>query len=255
MKKVLTLSIISLLLTACGSGGGKGGSANSGNTYVPPTKVNTSLSQASLELREQIKKIKAIRINDQNIDLANEPTGFLVRDTSDKTTARVYNQVYSVLGYIQPKFSTDNRVERLKQVIDLNKIKDGNEYYANLVATNFDNIPTSESATYSGIAMAQDLEGKLTLNADFTNKKVSGEITQVKQISSGETKPDYKLQETDIAKIALPNTSRELHFAGIALSDGERFGYGGTFAGPEAEEVLGMLAKDNKIKLQFIGKK
>lgn len=254
MKKVLALSVISLLLTACSGGGGKGGNANPGNS-VPSPKANTSLSQAVPELRDEIKQIKAIRINDHHIDLANEPTGFLVRDTSDKTTARVYNQVYSVLGYIQPKFSTDNRVERLKQVIDLNKIKDGNEYYANLVATNFDNIPTSESATYSGIAMAQDLEGKLTLNADFTNKKVSGEITQVKQISSGETKPDYKLQETDIAKIALPNTSRELHFAGIALSDGERFGYGGTFAGPEAEEVLGMLAKDNKIKLQFIGKK
>lgn len=251
MKKVLMLAGLSLALAACGSGGNGGSSNNEGNVVNPTPKSNASGINVPAELVSQVKQIKMIKINDQVFDLMNEPVGFMTKSTSEKTIARIYNQTYSLVGYIQPKYVGSDRIERLKQLVELNKIPSNKRSYSNFVSTKFENIPTQGTATYMGAALAGDLEGKFKLDADFSTKNVSGEITDLKEISTGANQPDFILNKAEITSI-----SENVHFRGLATSNNEIYGYAGGFAGPNAEEVYGAVVKSNgNLTLEFLGKK
>lgn len=251
MKKVLMLAGLSLALAACGGGGSGGSSNNEGNVANPTPKSNASGINVPAELVSQVKQIKMIKINDQIFDLMNEPVGFMTKSTSDKTVARIYNQTYSLVGYIQPKYVGSSRIERLKQLGELNRIPTGKRSYSNVVSTKFENIPAQGTATYTGAALSGDLEGNLKLNADFNTKEVSGEITELKVKSTEDNKANFILH-----KAAITSLSKNIHFKGVATSNNEVYSYVGGFAGPNAEEVYGAVGKgDGTLTLEFLGKK
>lgn len=248
MKKFVVISLLSLFISACG--GSKDSSPKVDN---PTPKPGATEYQVPEHLKNEVSAIKRIRINDTTLDLNNEPVGFFTKSTTEYTQARVYNQVYSVIGYIQPIYTSD-RVDRAKQWVELIKLPSDKRSYSNSIDTKFENIPTASEAIYSGVALSYDLEGSLRLYADFANKTVSGQINNLRKMSSREQQPGFELRETSIRQF--PN-SPSVHFSGVAArSDGSIHGYAGGFAGPNAEEVIGVIANpQDKAVLEFIGKK
>ncbi|EFL79790.1 factor H binding protein domain-containing protein [Actinobacillus pleuropneumoniae] len=256
MKKLLLVSALGLVLTACGSGGGGSSSANTTNSVKPtpaPVVAPKSLDGVRDDLKEQVKALKQINVDGVMIDLASEKVGFVEKDLGNGIKGKVYNQTYSAIGYALPK---DVKTDQYGRVIDERASEDDVGEFG--LATKFKDLPTAGAYHYSGVSFGANSEGKLSLDADFANKKVSGEITDRKLLSNGKSLFNLELLETGIRQIA--QNGEEVHFAGVAKAKVEgndvHSAYGGKFMGPNAEEVLGYVADDTGgIYEAFSGKK
>lgn len=271
MKKLVLVAALSLVLSACGSGGG-GSSPNTAKDTGSQTQTNATtpknetksdavsinqakgaLAKVSANLQEQVKTLKQINVDGRLIDLAQEPIGFVEKDLGNGQKGKAYNLAYSGIGYVLPK---DVKTDEYGRVVDERATADDVAVFG--LATKFQDLPTSGNYTYSGVSFGANSEGKLLLNADFANKKVSGSITERKLLSNNQTLPAISLLPTDIKETKF--SDEEIHFAGVAQSNVDgvnvRAPYGGKFMGPKAEEVVGFVADDHNDPYEaFAGQK
>ncbi|SUT86604.1 colicin import membrane protein [Actinobacillus ureae] len=259
MKKLLLVTTLGLALTAC-SGGGSSSSTNKSNSKPSSTRsesaspdLQNSLVGVRRDLKEQVKALKQINVEGVTIDLASENIGFVEKDLGNGMKGKAYNQTYSAIGYVLPK---NVKTDRYGRVIDERASADDISDFG--LSTKFENLPTIGVYYYSGVSFGANSEGKLSLNADFANKKVSGEITNRRLLSTGNALFDIDLLETSIRQIS--SGEEEVHFVGMAKSKVDGYdvhsAYGGKFMGPNAEEVLGYIVDDNADPYEaFAGKK
>ena len=268
MKKLVLVTALSLVLSACSSSGGGGGSSSQNSskdttTQTPPkseTKSDTvknqvkgALSQVKADLQEQVKTLKQINVDGKLIELAQEPLGFVEKDLGNGKKGKAYNLAYSGIGYILPK---DVKTDEYGRVIDERASADDVGIFG--LATKFKDLPKSGTAHYSGVSFGANSEGKLTLTADFGNKQVSGSITERKLLSNNQALSSINLLPASISQTKF--AGEEIHFAGIAQANVEgslvQAPYGGKFMGPKAEEVVGFVADDHNDPYEvFSGKK
>ncbi|HDL4107039.1 TPA: transferrin-binding protein-like solute binding protein [Mannheimia haemolytica] len=268
MKKLVLVTALSLVLSACGSGGGGGSSASNPNKEATPrspskseTKSDTSsqnqvkgaLSKVSADLQEQVKALKQINVDGRIIELAQEPIGFIEKDLDNGKKGKAYNLAYSSIGYVLPK---DVKTDEYGRVID--ERASANDVGIFGLATKFQDLPKSGTAHYSGVSFGANSEGKLTLTADFGDKKVNGSITERKLLSNNQALSSINLLSAPISQTKF--AGEEIHFAGIAQANVEgnivQAPYGGKFMGPKAEEVVGFVADDHNDPYEvFAGQK
>lgn len=268
MKKLLLVTALGLVLSACGSSGGSSSPSTTNNTKEPtkatPAKNDTSntsseakvkgaLSKVSANLQDQVKSLKQINVEGRIIELAQEPIGFVEKDLGNGKKGKAYNLAYSAIGYVLPK---DVKTDKYGRVIDERASADDVGIFG--LATKFQDLPKSGTAHYSGVSFGANSEGKLTLTADFGNKQVSGSITERKLLSNNQALSSINLLPASISQTKF--AGEEIHFAGIAQANVEgsivQAPYGGKFMGPKAEEVVGFVADDHNDPYEvFSGKK
>ncbi|QPB42204.1 factor H binding protein domain-containing protein [Rodentibacter haemolyticus] len=261
MKKLLLVTALGIVLSAC-SGGGGGGSSTSPAT---PAKDNSqsnansestakgSLSSVRSDLQDQVKALKQVSVGGVVIDLASENIGFVEKDLGGNIKGKAYNQAYSAIGYALPK---NVKTDQYGRVVDGRASVDDMGEFG--LGTKFEDLPATGEYRYSGVSFGANSEGKLSLNVNFADKTLSGAITDRKLLSSGKELFDINLLKTDIRRIS--QGGEEIHFAGVAKSNVDgyevRSGYGGKFMGPNAEEVIGYVADDNANPYEaFAGKR
>lgn len=224
MKKVFLAIIVGLSVTACGGGGGS--SSNNAN------------SQESINA--QLRELKTVDVEGHKIYLTDEPAGFIERNIGNKKV-KGFNQFYSYVGYSLPKDVRLGQYGRINDVRVSSTDMDGGG-----LQTAYKDIPKSGEAIYNGVALGANSEGKFMLVADFTAKYVYGGIY-------GGSFNEISLDKASISQYKAQD--EEAHFAGKASSfTGVPLGYGGTFMGPNAEEVIGLVTdRANKPYVMFAG--
>lgn len=248
MKILSSISIIALgvTLVGCGSGGGGGASHPPSNV---PTKTEPQLpatpptSQVENEWKSKIREAKLIRLDHETLQLsdnvafpsqifnmADEKLGKLEQELGSNWVLKAYNLPYSAVGYVLP---VDVATDEYGRVID----RRANNYMADVVGARTEVLPTG-SAHYEGISFGANSEGKLKLSIDFSNNTISGSVTDRKLLSTKESLADISLKEANISAVG------EHHFSGIAESQGVQGSYYGSFFGPNAEEVGGIIRDD-----------
>lgn len=230
MKRIIFAVTMSIVLTACSSGGGGSSSNNS----------------ATEGINEQLRELKTVNIDGHKIYLTDEQAGFIERDIGTKRV-KGFNQAYSYVGYSLPR---DVKTGQYGQVSD-DRVSSGDMNGGGL-QTLYKDIPKSGAAVYNGVAFGANSNGKLEMFADFAGKSVYGNIYNL-YLKSGTRLNDISLNKTSIAQYI--TTDNEAHFAGKASSfTSVPLGYGGTFMGPNAEEVIGVVTdKTNKPYVMFAG--
>lgn len=247
MKKVIAVAVFTAILTACSGGGGSGGSSsNSGasasnNTYKQPETTYYGLSPRL--------KDSTLFVGGKKIELAKEPEGWRTHTLYNGQTVEFYKQKYTAFGYVVPKKSSSDRINQLYTLSV--GVDDSFLYTPDL---KFENLPKQGVVTYQGSSYAPNSKGKLSLEADFSIKTISGRIYDQKAFYGDNNPADIQLLKTDIKKILSPN-NYEAHFAGKAVNGSDNLGYAGKFAGPKAEEVIGIVSDSSTLKTGFIGKK
>lgn len=249
MKILSSISIIALgvTLVGCGSGGGGGASHLPSNvttkTAEPQLPATPPTSQVENEWKAKIREAKLIRLDhttlrlsddvafpSQIFNMADEKIGELKSELGKGWSIRAYNRAYSAVGYVLP---IDVLTDNYGRVIDSR----ANNYMADVVGARTEVLPTG-SAHYEGISFGANSEGKLKLSIDFSNNTVSGSVTDRKLLSTKESLADISLKEANISAVG------EHHFSGIAESQGVQGSYYGSFFGPNAEEVGGIIRDD-----------
>lgn len=236
MKKIFCAAIVTALLTACGGGGSQGEKS----VHTPPTHQYT--------FKPKVVNENVLLIEDKRIELAKAPKGMQTYALKFGKQMQVYNQDYTTLGYVLPKPANANRLNQLSL---LNVSADDSIIVAHPLA--FDRLPKKGDSIYEGISFSPNSQGKVGLYVNFDKKTVGGGIHSQKA-HYGENPKDILLADTELKKHILEST--EIHFAGVAIQDGKRLGYGGMFAGPTAEEVIGVVTDNTrKVETGFIGKR
>ena len=194
--KLSVLIAASMMVMACGSGGGDGGA---GTAKTP---------------------------DGTKIDLSNSPKGKIAADTINGILLGQNNEssFYGVW-----RNDAQNKRELRFQ------------------GTGATNIPTSGIATYKGDAVwisGYDKEfaqgGVTTVNVDFTNKTVEGDI-KFSVFRGDELRRDIRLQKTDL---------RGAEFSGAASVSFNSGGtYSGALYGDNAKEVAGLVQFQNNPNL------
>ena len=240
MKKVICLVAISALLAACSGGGGGNESNRSGISTPPLPEFYT--------FKPKVVDDNVILIENKRIELSKEPEGMRHYSLSFGKSLQIYNQQYTALGYLMPKLTNNSRLNQL--LLGNTNIDD-----SVLVAHhfNFDRLPKKGTANYEGISFAPNSTGKLALHVNFDEKFVGGLIYN-QRATYGEDPKDITLYNAPLA--LTKGNKTEVHFVGIASQGDKKYGYAGIFAGPNAEEVVGVV-NDNPRSLHtgFIGHK
>ncbi|ACL32540.1 transferrin-binding protein-like solute binding protein [Glaesserella parasuis] len=251
MKILSSISMIALGVTliGCGSGGGGGGSSASNPPSQVPTKTEPQLpttpptSQVESEWKAKIREAKLIRIDHETLrlsddvafpsqifNMADEKLGKLEQELGRNWVLKAYNLPYSAVGYVLP---ADVSTDEYGRVIDSR----ANNYMAEVVGARTEILPKG-SAHYEGVSFGANSEGKLKLSINFSDKTISGSVTDRKLLSTKEALADISLKEANISAVG------EHHFSGVAESQGIQGSYYGSFFGPNAEEVGGIIRDD-----------
>ena len=261
MKNLLKYSVLAVsigLATAC-SGGGGGGNNDKSNPAYDKKEVNTNTKVPSStyvrdDLKAEVRLAKEMRIfdpaNNQTVkmmQLSDYPEG-VIKDTfktsnTDTSYVRVLNLPYS-------------------NAITLHTNETGEIAYSAFYGghvTKMADLPKG-TATYQGSSLRLNTSGSLTLTTDFDRKKVTGKIHN-RHHDNGNTLNDIVLESAPIrSKTIVSNNTNEsriaAHFEGYTTSGGRTGEYRGTFAGPNAEEVVGLVADASENPYEgFVGKK
>lgn len=118
--------------------------------------------------------------------------------------------------------------------------------------TSPDGIPASGKATYNGIAFDQHEEGTLTYHVDFTNRKGMGEINGISRYGK------ITLHEApfrSVQKVSRDNSIvTGVDFGQASAEQGPGFmGYSFTFAGNQAQEIVGNAVSSKHLAVGFHG--
>lgn len=254
---LLTILLTSVGLTACSSSGSSENNkiSNTTNSQVqqhPSTlSLATHFDEQYLENREQVSPT-----NDTEIDK--------IDDELDKIL------VLNGSGYRQSNFTTNEASYNVYAVnlndsaysvmVSNNREKDFARLDTAVNSTKREVLNTlSGKATYTGTALLVDqnhditTNGTVKLEADFTNKNISGEIHSNAQ--------NIMLNNTEITTATQVEDSSDtfIAFSGNATTNTGFVGdYTGSFAGKNANEVVGIatLEKgDEKLGVAFGGTK
>ena len=239
MKKVICLVAMSALLAACS--GGAGNDSNRNGISTPPLPQFYTV-------KPKVVDDNVILIENKRIELSKEPEGLLNYSLNFGKSLQIYNQQYTALGYLMPKLTNNSR---LNQLFLGNTNIDDSVFIADHIT--FERLPKKGKVNYEGISFAPNSMGKLSLHVNFDEKFVGGLIYNQKA-TYGEDPKDIMLYDAPLALTKVDKT--EVHFIGIASQDDKKYGYAGFFAGPQAQEVIGLVNNGNRnLKTGFIGKK
>ena len=261
MKNLLKYSVLAIsigLATAC-SGGGGGGNNDTPKPAYDKKGVNSNTKvPSSAYVRDDLKA---------DVRLAKELRLF---DPSNNQTVKIMQLSDYPEGVIKDTFKTPNihtsYVRILNQpysnAIMLYNDKTGEIAYKAIYGgyvTKIVDLPRG-TATYQGSSLGLNTSGSLTLTADFDRKKVTGKIYN-RHHNNGNNLNDIVLESAPIrSKTIVSNNTNQskiaAHFEGHTNSGGRTGEYGGMFAGPNAEEVVGIVldASENPYE-GFTGKK
>lgn len=264
MKNLLKYSVLAAsigLATACSGGGG--GNNDAPNPTYDKKEVNANIKVPSIsyvrdDLKADVRAAKELTIFDpvtrdtiKVMQLSDYPEG-IIKETFQRSGnaatsyARIINLAYSA----NMTFYTNESGE-----IAYNNFSGG-------YVTKYNELPKG-TATYQGLSLGLNTEGLLTLKADFDQKRVEGKIYNRHQ-SGGKVLNDITLEPTIIypevmSSSATKKSIRATYFDGYTStsSDGISGKYEGTFGGPNAEEVVGVLTNryGNNVYEGFAGKK
>lgn len=240
MKNSLKLSAIvtlSAILTACSGGGGNSAPSSSGTHVTPKNDQTPSINQVAPEHKEMVRKAKQIILKDGNtgqefktIEFADLPVSSVSETLKVGNVTeyfKAYNQIYSA------NFALFNPEDR------------GIAKQAHLTGlpTEQANLPKG-TATYQGNSQGYNTTGTLHLMADFDTKNVSGNIDNRKS-TDGTVLPTITLYRTGFSTVPFGKGLNNQALEAVAFQGRTNEGYyAGVFAGPKAEEVVGMLTKD-----------
>ncbi len=249
MNKIIKYSGLAIsfsLLAAC-SGGGGGNSADNPDPNYDKNQVTTTTKLPSInyvrdDLKAEVTEIKKFNLLDpysQNVvktlDLASYPEG-TIKETfkgyNDVLTTyiRIINQAYSYTVALHT-----NDTATLAE-----------NSYATGYPSEYKNLPKG-SAVYHGTSLGLNSSGSLTLTANFDDKNVQGKIYN-RKLDNGTSLADITLEKATInSSLYNKNAYRSesvANFNGFTSSNGKTGYYSGIFAGPNAEEVVGMLTEN-----------
>lgn len=139
--------------------------------------------------------LKQVDIEGKLIDLAQEPLGFVEKDVSNGKIGKAYNLVYSGIGYVLPK---DVKTDEYGRVVDERAYAEDVGDFG--LTTKFQDLPKLGIYHYSGVSFGVNSEGKLSFNADFSDKQVNGAITERKLLSDNHPLPSIELLPTTIGQ-------------------------------------------------------
>lgn len=265
MKNLLKYSVLVAsigLATAC-SGGSGGGNNDKPNPTYDKKEVNTntkvpSISYVRDDLKADVRAAKELTIFDpvtrdtiKVMQLSDYPEG-IIKETFQRSGnaatsyARIINLAYSA----NMTFYTN---------------ESGEIAYSNFsggYVTKYHELPKG-TATYQGLSLGLNTQGLLALKADFDQKRVEGKIYNRRQ-DDGKALNDIKLESTIIHSEIMSSSATKKSILATSFegytstsSDGISGKYEGTFGGPNAEEVVGVLTNiyGNNVYEGFAGKK
>lgn len=266
MKKLALTLLSSLVLAACGSGGG--GSNTDTTTSRPavnqpappfvkptvsqPTTPKTALDSVDSAFRSQVIQEKLIELPNQQTNFAFEPEGWIsVENVGNELKLRAYNLPYSAIGYVLPR---NVSIDEYGRVID-NRVTTKDNFDIVGLTTKFDDIANLSAATYNGVSFGANSEGKIRFTVDFANKNVEGRLYDRTTLKDKKALPEITLEKGTIM-----SADSIASFGGMAHAtiDGMQVHtpYAGTFMGPKAEEVNGVVLDDRGNPYEaFAGKK
>lgn len=265
MNNLLKYSVLAIsigLATACSGGGGGDDNNDTPNPTYDKKEVNANTQVPSInyvrdDLKVDVRAAKQLTIFDpvtrdtiKVMQLSDYPEG-IIKETFQRSGnastsyARIINQAYSS----SMTFHTNESAEIAY-----------NSFYGGYV-TKIDELPKG-TATYQGSSLGINAQGLLALTADFDRKRVEGKIYNRRQ-NDGNALNDITLESTSIQREFMSSSATNKSIAAAVFdgytttSDGMRGKYEGTFAGPNAEEVVGVLTDvyGNDVYEGFAGKK
>lgn len=244
MKKILHLSCLATtlsILTACGSGGSNSSpSQASGKEFENPLS-KPSIEYVAEEYKASVKYHKEVIIRDQNNKIIST---FTLADLPKGKYKETYSSggIQEHLKGINLVYSTSLALYSPSQYQDI--AKTGN--IAGL-PTDPKNAPKG-TITYKGSSVGLNTSGSLILHADFDNRSVTGKISDRKS-DNGSKLTDITLNKGSFYNGAFHNKDKNIQLNALMFkgSTSGQFGYyTGGFAGPNAEEVVGVLLKNRE---------
>ncbi|SPY38466.1 hypothetical protein [Pasteurella canis] len=241
MKKSLLVVLMSMVLAACGSSGGKSWVSNGGLINPPvdepilidivPNPDVAAVGYVDDGLKGKVIKIKSEFLSKDfglEFDASNLPEGVMTKKVNGNVV-RMLNLPYSVLAWRQPSAYTEG-----EEFYDSKELLSGVGKF-----TIKDNYPASK-ATYHGYSANPNAVGKMLLNMDFASTTVSGKLYERKN-KEGEGLPDITLKETSnyAEDAGVGALLGETDYKPMGVDNNLR--YVVTFAGPSADEAIGFV--------------
>lgn len=243
MNKLVLVTALSLVLTACGGGGSGGGANDSGK--VPVTHNQKSIDFVASDLKSEIAKMKKITLDNGTVlDLSEMPMGYLERNI-DTGKVKGINGIYYAFGTWIPYGLTYNE----------HGLPTNDSLYNQQRAVGYitpkENLPTNGVVVYKGQSLGAATRGKLHLEVDFAqSKSITGKIYD-RHLDDGRSLADISLRNGYIVKYSEGGSG----FMGDAEYLGVNGRFDGNFIGPKAEEVMGRVTKDGAVYVGFGGKR
>lgn len=225
-KNSIFLTIM-VLITACSGGG-------SGSTTV---NAKPAIDNVSEEHKTLVNQLKEVNVIDQ---------------TQDGKLIQTLKIAMYPKGSFQENFNTNNIVEQLKGINlaystvfglyepkgfkDIAKIA-----YLKGFSTSVEGLPEKGIVTYQGQSLGLNTTGSLILTANFNDYSVSGLVYNRKQENI--SLPNVELQKATFYKGAFSNDGKDREAVMFNGKTNEGY-YKGAFTGPNAQEVIGYLLKE-----------
>lgn len=245
MKTLLKYSVLAIsigLASACSGGGGGGDNKDTANPAYDKKEVNAntnipSSSYVREDLKAEVRSAKELTIFDPEtkeavkiIQLSDYPKGNIKETFSSKNALTTYMRLINLPYSSAATFHTNET----KEIAE-------NSFFGGY-PTKLENLPRG-NATYQGTSLGLNTAGLLTLTANFDNKTVQGRIYN-RRHNNGTLLSDITLERGSITS-RLYNSGKEYisaaTFSGTATTDTYHDYYHGMFAGPNAEEVSGLV--------------
>lgn len=241
MKKSLLVVLMSMVLAACGSSGGKSWVSNGGLINPPvdepilidivPNPDVAAVGYVDDGLKGKVIKIKSEFLSKDfglEFDASNLPEGVMTKKVNGNVV-RMLNLPYSVLAWRQPSAYTEG-----EGFYDSKELLSGIGEF-----TIKDNYPASK-VTYRGYSANPNAVGMMRLDMDFASTTVSGKLYERKN-KEGEGLPDITLKETSnyAEDAGVGALLGETDYKPMGVDNNLR--YVVTFAGPSADEAIGFV--------------